>query len=210
MVPVIRPRIEGEREDELLDATLQLLIEVGYDRLTMDAVAKHAKASKATLYRRWESKASLVIDALLRAKEAPHVEQPDTGTLRGDLLSVFCGAKGPSGQAGTHALGAVVTALSSDPEFAAQFRDRFIAPKVAVSTEIYQRALARGEIREGLDLEVIAPAMAGILLHRAFVMGLDTDDSIVERVVDHVILPAVLRPDAAANHLTLQGTKELP
>jgi AcrR family transcriptional regulator len=210
MVPVIRPRIEGEREDELLDATLQLLIEVGYDRLTMDAVAKHARASKATLYRRWETKASLVIDALLRAKGAPHVELPDTGTLRGDLLAVFCGVQGPTGTGGTHAIGAMVTALSSDPEFAAQFRERFIAPKVAVSTAIYERALARGEIREGLDLEVIAPAMAGILLHRAFVLGLDNDDSVVERVVDHVILPAVLHPDAAHAHQTLQGTKELP
>ena len=210
MVPVIRPRIEGEREDEILDATVQLLIESGYDRLTMDAVAKLARASKATLYRRWETKASLVIDALLRAKQAPHIELPDTGTLRGDLIAAFCGPKGPTGQAGTRALGAVVTALSSDPEFAAEFRERFIAPKVAVSTAIYERALARGEIREGLDLEVIGPALAGILLHRAFVMGLETDDSIVERVVDHVILPAVLHPEAALAHLTQLGTKEHP
>ena len=199
MVP-IRPRVEGEREDEILDATLALLIEVGYDRLTMDAVAKRSRASKATLYRRWETKASLAIDALLRAKGAPHVELPDTGTLRGDLLAAFCGPKGPAGHAGTRALGAVVTALSSDPEFAAEFRERFIAPKLAVSAEIYQRAQARGEIRDDVDLEVIGPAMAGILLHRAFVMGLPTDDSIVERVVDHVILPAVLHPDPAAHH----------
>ena len=62
---------------------------------------------------------------------------------------------------------------------------------------MYQRAQARGEIRDDVDLEVIGPALAGILLHRAFVMGLPTDDSIVERVVDHVILPAVLHPDPA-------------
>ncbi len=202
MVPV-RPRVEGQREDEILDATLALLIEVGYDRLTMDAVAKRSRASKATLYRRWETKARLVIDALLRAKGAPHVELPDTGTLRGDLLAAFCGPKGPSGHAGTRALGAVVTALSSDPEFAAEFRERFIAPKLAVSAEMYQRARARGEIRDDVDLEVIGPALAGILLHRAFVMGLPTDDSIVERVVDHVIIPAVLPPDPAATIQTL-------
>ena len=190
MVP-IRPRVEGEREDEILDATLALLVEVGYDRLTMDAVAKRSRASKATLYRRWETKASLAIDALLRAKGAPHVELPDTGTLRGDLLATFCGPKGPAGHAGTRALAAVVTALSSDPEFAAVFRERFIAPKLAVSAEIYQRAQARGEIRDDVDLEVIGPALAGILLHRAFVMGLEPDDDIVRRVVDHVILPAV-------------------
>ena len=209
MVP-IRPRVEGEREDEILDATLALLVEVGYDRLTMDAVAKRSRASKATLYRRWETKASLAIDALLRAKGAPHVELPDTGTLRGDLLATFCGPKGPAGHAGTRALAAVVTALSSDPEFAAVFRERFIAPKLAVSAEIYQRAQARGEIRDDVDVEVIGPALAGILLHRAFVMGLPTDDSIVERVVDQVILPAVLHPDPAATTQTLQERARTP
>jgi AcrR family transcriptional regulator len=193
--PVNRPRVEGEREDEILDATLGQLLEVGYDRLTMDAVAKEAHASKATLYRRWETKASLVVDALLRSKGSPQLDLPDTGSLRADLIEVFCGPTGPAGHAGTKILGAVVTAVSNDPEFAAAFRDKFIAPKLAVSQAIYARAQERGEIREDLDLEVIAPAMAGILMHRAFLLGLPTDDDIVERVVDHVILPAVLTPD---------------
>ena len=54
----LRPRVEGDREQEILDAALEVLGEVGYDRLTMDAVAQRAKASKATLYRRWNSKAA--------------------------------------------------------------------------------------------------------------------------------------------------------
>ena len=60
-----RPRIEGDREVEILDAALEVLADVGYDRLTMDAVAQRAKASKATLYRRWNGKVSLVIDLSL-------------------------------------------------------------------------------------------------------------------------------------------------
>ena len=186
-----RPRIEGDREDEILDATLQLLMEVGYDRLTLDAVARRAHASKATLYRRWESKPSLVVDAMVRAKQAPHIEHRDTGSLRGDLVETFCGGHGPGSNAATGALGSVMTALGSDPEFAARFREAFIEPKVAVSREIYARAIERGEIPEGLDLDIIAPALAGILLHRAFVLGLVPDDATVERVIDHVILPAV-------------------
>ena len=63
-----RPRVEGDREQEIFDATLQVLEEVGYDRLTMDAVASRAKASKATLYRRWHSKAGLVIEAVMLHK----------------------------------------------------------------------------------------------------------------------------------------------
>src|SRR3954465_7541694 len=93
MTPVTeRPRIEGDREQEILDATLRVLADVGYDRLTMDAVAAKAKASKATLYRRWTNKVSLVIEALQHTKSARDL--PDTGSLRGDLQQVFCGVGG--------------------------------------------------------------------------------------------------------------------
>jgi len=196
-----RPRVEGDREDEILDATVELLLEVGYDRLTMDAVARRARASKATLYRRWDDKPSLVVDAMVRAKQAPHIDSHDTGSLRGDLVSTFCGAHGMSHQETTGMLGAVITALSSDPEFARRFREAFIAPKVAVSREIYDRAIQRGEIPADVDIDVIAPALAGILLHRSFVLGLVPDDETVERVIDHVILPAVGHPDAAVLEL---------
>ncbi len=186
-----RPRVEGEREDEILDATLELLFELGYDRLTMDAVARRARASKATLYRRWDTKASLVVDAVVRAKQAPAVEDHDTGTLRGDLMSTFCGPHGIAHGKAASALGSVITALMTDPEFSQPFREKFIRPKLEVTRAIYARAVARGEIDDDVDLEIIGPALAGILLHRAFVMGLEPDDDIVRRVVDHVILPAV-------------------
>lgn len=192
MTPPARPRVEGEREDEILDAAIALLLEVGYDRLTMDAVAKRARASKATLYRRWQAKPALVIDALIREKGADHEHVlPDTGSLRGDLLGAFCGPEGMTEGEGTAVLGAVVTAMTADPEFACEFRDKVLGPKIALSQEIFTRAQARGEIPDDLDLEVIGPAMAGILLHRVFVLGLPVDEDMVVRVVDHVILPAV-------------------
>jgi len=191
-----RPRVEGDREDEILDATLALLLEVGYDRLTMDAVARQARASKATLYRRWDDKPSLVVDAMVRAKQAPSVEAHDTGSLRGDLMSTFCGGHGMGQTDATGVLGSVITALSSDPEFARRFREAFIAPKVQVSREIYRRAIERGEISPDIDIEIISPALAGILLHRSFVLGVVPDDQTVERVIDHVILPAVGCPAA--------------
>jgi AcrR family transcriptional regulator len=191
LTPSTKPRIEGAREDEILDATLEMLLEVGYDRLTMDAVARRARAGKASLYRRWDTKQSLVVDAVVRAKHAPVVGDHDTGSLRGDLRQTFCGAEGVRHGAATGALGAVVTALSTDPAFAAVFRERFIAPKTEVTRAIYARAVERGEISADLDLEIIGPALAGILLHRSFVMGLPLDDDVVERVIDHVILPAV-------------------
>src|SRR5689334_23978067 len=89
-----RPRIEGGREEEILEATVVVLAELGYDRLTMDAVATAAKASKATLYRRWSTKADLVVDAISRAKGCPMPEDVDTGSLRGDLIAMSCGDGG--------------------------------------------------------------------------------------------------------------------
>src|SRR3954449_1051343 len=122
----LRPRVEGDRELQILDAALEVLAEVGYDRLTMDAVAQRAKASKATLYRRWNSKATLVVDALASQKASPPV--PDTGTLRTDLLTAFCGMGGLTDHDTTQTFGAVMTAVSTDPEVAAEFRDPAGAP----------------------------------------------------------------------------------
>ncbi len=186
-----RPRVEGDREEEILAAALGLLLELGYDRLTMDAVAKAGRASKATLYRRWASKPALVIDALVRAKAAPHPVEPDTGSLRTDLIETFCGAAGQANEASTRILAAVLTAISTDAEFAALFREQFIAPKIAITQHIYERAIARGEVDPSVDLDVIGPALAGIVLHRAYLLGQAPDRESIERVVDRVILPAV-------------------
>jgi AcrR family transcriptional regulator len=189
--PAGRPRVEGDREEEILGAALDLLLDVGYDRLTMDAVAREAHASKATLYRRWESKPALVIDALVRSKAAPHPEAPDTGSLREDLVQTFCGAAGLANPSTTRVLAAVLTAISTDAEFAALFREQFVVPKIAVTRGIYERAIARGEIDASVDVDLIGPALAGILLHRAYLLGQAPDQAVIERVVDEVILPAV-------------------
>jgi len=187
-----RPRVEGNREQEILDATLAVLVDVGYDRLTMDAVATKAKASKATLYRRWEGKAALVIDALMSQK-TPLEVPTDTGSLRGDLLAVFCGSGGLTDDHQTAILGSVVTAIGRDAEFAAAFRERFIAPKVAVARKIYERAHDRGELRDELDLEILSAALPGIVLHRMFLLGEPATPDLITRVVDQVILPAATR-----------------
>lgn len=187
-----RPRVEGDREQEILDATIAVLIESGYDRLTMDAVAARAKASKATLYRKWEGKAALVIDALMSQK-TPLAVPADTGSLRGDLLAVFCGSGGLTDEHQTSLLGSVITAIGRDAEFAAGFRDRFIAPKAAVAREIYERAHARGEIRDDVDLDLLTAALPGIVLHRMFLLGDQPTPDLIARVVDQVILPAATR-----------------
>jgi AcrR family transcriptional regulator len=189
-----RPRVEGERELEILEATLEVLDEVGYDLLTMDAVATRAKASKATLYRRWKGKPELVVAAIMAHKGESVV--PDTGTLRGDLLEAYCGSGGLNDPLAQSVLSAVVTAMGRDPEFAEVYRRDFIGPKIALSRQLYERARERGEVHPDCDLSIIAPALAGIVLHRAFLLGEDVTPDLVGRVLDEVVLPAALHGPA--------------
>jgi AcrR family transcriptional regulator len=186
-----RPRIEGDREQEILTATLDVLADVGYDRLTMDAVATRARASKATLYRRWNGKVSLVIEALLSQKGP--AEFADTGTLRGDLLETFCGMGGLTDERQMAILGAVITAIARDADFAEAWRRDFLAPKVALGRSIFERARERGEVREDVDLDLLAPALPGIILHRLFIQGQPPTKKVIAQVIDQVILPAATR-----------------
>lgn len=191
---VVRPRVEGERQKEILEAALAVLAEVGYDRMTMDAVATRAKASKATLYRRWSNKVTLVIEALQAQK---HQEQvADTGTLRGDLVASYCGVGGITTPGSSATFAAVITALAHDEDFAQAFRRDVLAPKAASTRHLFERACVRGELRDGLDLDLVSPALAGIVLHRLFVLGDPPDVATVTAVLDQIILPAVLAPPA--------------
>jgi AcrR family transcriptional regulator len=190
-----RPRVEGDRERQILDATLEVLAELGYDRLTMDAVATRAKASKATLYRRWNGKVSLVVDALLSVKST--TAAPDTGSLRGDLIESFCGEGGLTDERSVATFASVVTAICHDREFAEAFRRDVIAPKAEVSRSIFLRARDRGEIPDSVDLDLFAPALAGIVLHRMYLMGEQPDRALITRVIDQIILPAATTPTAS-------------
>ena len=187
-----RPRIEGEREAEVLQATLDVLTDVGYDRLTMDAVASAARAGKATLYRRWASKEALVMDAICSQKSDHTI--PDTGHVRDDLIALHCGLGGFGNAQGLSVLGAVLTAMSRDQEFAAAWRRDYVGPKLAASRAVLERARDRGEISADVDLDLLSPALAGIVLHRVFILGDKATPELVVRVIDQVILPALMHP----------------
>jgi AcrR family transcriptional regulator len=186
-----RPRVEGSREEEILDATVEVVAELGYDRLTMDAVATAAKASKATLYRRWSTKAELVVDAISRAKGAcPRPENVDTGSLRGDLIAMSCVDGGFTSEMPMSVMAGLLTALHRDPDLQTAFQERFVAPRIAVVNKIYERAVQRGEIAADLDIEMLARTLPALIIHHAFILGVEPTDELVVRVIDHVILPA--------------------
>ena len=184
-----RPRIEGVREHEILTATRDVLSEVGYDRLTMDAVAIRASTSKASLYRHYQTKAGLVLEALRATRPQPLAA--DTGRLRDDLLLTYGASPGYADQLHLAVIAGVTTAIAHDPDFATAFQRTVLATMVDQAAEIYRRARARGETREDLDLEVLAPALATMLLQRQMLRAEPPDLAFVERVVDGLILPAV-------------------
>ncbi|MBA2445700.1 MAG: TetR/AcrR family transcriptional regulator [Nocardioidaceae bacterium] len=193
-MPDTRPRVEGDREAEIFDATVELLASAGYDRLTMDAVAAAAKASKATLYRRWASKAELVMEAIVRVHE-PHTElvAPRTGSLRGDLLEAACCKGGLADDKPLGVMAAVLTALHRDEEFAEAFQQRFLNPRIAVLRSIYEDARRRGEIRADVDLDLLTSLLPAIIVHRSFVLRKPVDEQMVAKIIDEIVIPAATR-----------------
>jgi len=185
-----RPRVEGGREEEILDATVAVVAELGYDRLTMDAVATAAKASKATLYRRWSTKAELVVDAISRAKGCPMPEDVDTGSLRGDLVAMACGDGGFTDELPMSVVAGLLTALHRDVELQTAFRERFLAPRQALTNRVYERAVERGEIAPDVDVALLSVTLPAVIIHHAYILGVEPTDDLILRVIDNVILPA--------------------
>ena len=81
--------------------------------------------------------------------------------------------------------------MARDEEFAATYRREFLGPKLAASRAIFERARDRGEIRDDVDLDIVAPALPGIVLHRIFLLGDAATPELITRVIDQIILPAV-------------------
>jgi AcrR family transcriptional regulator len=184
-----RPRVEGERATEIHEAVVRLLIEHGYDKLTFDGVAAEVRASKATLYRKWPTKAALVVDAVVETICPSVLERPDSGSLRGDLLSGACQDRGLT--AGLPALlGAVMPALHRDAELFSEFQARFLGPMTEQSVGVFRRAQHRGEIGPGADLERLASILPAMAVHQAVVFGRGCGVGDVTAIVDDVVLPA--------------------
>lgn len=183
-----RPARLGEgREQEILRAAYELLGEVGYAGLRFDAVAGRARASKATLYRHWSSKAQLIAAAVRTCME--HTEElPDTGTLRGDLVALLSRmAEAMAGEDGP-LLAGLVMAMRSDPEFARVMRETYRAKRL-VCDEMMARAVARGEIGPDGKPDLIDEIVPAQLFMHSFGRGEPLDAPYIDHLVDDILLP---------------------
>jgi AcrR family transcriptional regulator len=179
------------RECELLAVTLQLLQEHGYDRLTLEAVASRARASKATLYRRWPTKAELVLAAFVEGTRHTAVE-PDTGTLRGDLMSL---GEAICAHVSTHAstIRAVLVETSRSAELETMMHEQFLDQREEVMKHVLARAVERGEIDGSTIAEDLWDVLPGYLIYRTVLTGRSPSRQTVQDLVDNVLIPSLVR-----------------
>jgi AcrR family transcriptional regulator len=179
------------RETELLEVTLQLLQEHGYDRLTLDAVAAHARASKATVYRRWPSKAELVLAAFIEGVRQVAVP-PETGTLRGDLLHLGNVISQQSyDQAGI--IRAVLVEVSRHQALYDALQHQFLDQRKALIQGVMRDAVLRGEIDAAAISDELWDLLPGYLIFRAIMPNRPPTEHTVEALVDEVIIPSLTR-----------------
>ncbi|GAA2275174.1 TetR/AcrR family transcriptional regulator [Nonomuraea roseoviolacea subsp. roseoviolacea] len=191
MVMSVTPLRGGPaREAELLGAVLEVLRETGYDRLSVDTVAARARASRQTVYRRWRTKADLVVAAFVSAA-SPLPEVPDMGSLRGDLLwlmEFLVAELEPLGDV----IAGLVGEIRHNRELAAAVDRHYVTGRRRLMLEVFQRAWDRGELAAAADTELLWQLGPAALLFRGLISGEPVDGDLARRLVDHVLLPLAL------------------
>ncbi|HSN96918.1 MAG TPA: TetR/AcrR family transcriptional regulator [Candidatus Nanopelagicales bacterium] len=187
------PRDRGEAMvRRVLDLTLQQLAQVGLERLSVPEIADLAGVNKTSIFRRWPTKVELVRAAL--AHSMGHVRDiPDTGSLRTDLITlagvVADFITSPRG------MGVVRTAFADrdTPEMRALAASMWQEAGGDVPRLVIERAMRRGELPEGADIELLLFTLAGAVLHRVFVEHAQADAGFAGRLVDLLLHGAVRR-----------------
>ena len=175
-------------DEQIVSATQDLLIEEGFERLTMDAVARRCGASKATIYRRWPGKIALVVAASTALLRPPQV--PDTGSLREDLME--CGRAYMQQDGRTvQVLANVINASRHDPELRAASREALGSPYAGLFDAVLARAVDRGLIGPDLDLEMLARVFPAVAYQQLAAQSRSITEDDVRRVVDAVLTPAL-------------------
>ncbi|MEV7191090.1 TetR/AcrR family transcriptional regulator [Streptomyces sp. NPDC093510] len=189
--PTRRSRITPEREAELYEAVLDLLREVGYDALTMDAVAARTRSSKATLYRQWGSKPELIAKALRHDKPVS-LADIDTGSLRGDLYEMVARSDDCQMEKDAALMRGLFHAVHDNPELHQALRNLLIEPELTGLNDLLRRAVDRGEIAaDNPALKFAVHMMVGAFVARDLIEDRPVDRDFLASYIDAVILPAL-------------------
>jgi AcrR family transcriptional regulator len=185
-----RPR-DPRRREAILRAAIELVAEVGYDRMTVESLAARAGVSKPTIYRRWPGgKKEIVVDAI-RTKHADADALPDAGSLRGDLLALL-GTMIEHIDEDAHLAGGLISQLRDSEELAALMRDEIVTHERCRFDGLLARAVTRGELSPDARITPLFHDIAGsVVFTRAVVTAEPLDQAFLEELVDHVLLPVL-------------------
>lgn len=186
--PAGRPR-DGSVDIAVLVATQDLLLEHGFDRVSIDAVAARAGVAKATVYRRWPGKTALVVAAVADLAHVPPV--PDTGSLRDDLLA--CARTYTRNERGRRVMLGLMTAMVHHAELRAAAREALGAPFAALFHTVISRAIERGDASPRSSPTAIGDVFPAMAFHRGAALGLPVDEDFLSGVVDELLLPLLGR-----------------
>lgn len=186
---------DPERDAAILDSAIDVLAESGYNGMTMDMVASRAKAGKATVYRRWSSKAELVLDAVahLKRSQIDLASLPDTGTLRGDLLAMFKPESAEEGDRKMRVMAGLASVLLENPQLAEAGDAAIVEPWVAINRIFMQRALERGEISANANILATSQVLPSMAAYRALIQRKPFDLEFLTTMIDCVLLPALCK-----------------
>ena len=179
-----RPR-SAEAHAAILAAALDLLVEEGFNGLTIEAVAARAGVGKATVYRRWSSKVPLVAEAL-RVAGNERVAVPASGDVEAELVEVLSDliaeVSGPR-----NVLRPLVTEAWRHPELGEAFRQELVERRRAVVRAVLQEGQRRGALRGDMDLETATDAVLAVVYYRLLVSGAPMGAEMAGRVVDQLL-----------------------
>jgi AcrR family transcriptional regulator len=188
------PARGSAREQAILDAAMELVAEIGYNRITMDAVANRAQASKATMYRKWPGKAELVAEGLRRCCEAEAECVPDTGTLRGDLAAVVAQmSDGIAGDNGAVFLG-LLEAFRDDDVLRGLFKQQVAGRCEEVAAVVLDRVADRGEKVRTISGENVLQIAFSQLFMATLLSGKPPTAAAQRCLVDEVLMPLLVEP----------------
>ncbi|WP_402469222.1 TetR/AcrR family transcriptional regulator [Isoptericola aurantiacus] len=192
-----RPR-DASRDVAILDAARELLAEVGYDGMTMAAVAGRAGAGKATLYRRWASKTDLAIDAVTcgGVRDLDPADVPDTGSLAGDLRELERLRRERRSTSNDHLIPGLMAEVRRDPETARRFHESFVRPKIDQVRVLLERARDRGEVPADRDLDLVSTVVPALVSYRKIVEGARVDPEHVDRLLREILVPLATAPSS--------------
>jgi AcrR family transcriptional regulator len=188
-----RPGGRAERvRTAVLGAAAELLTEVGYDKMRVEDVAARAGVHKTTVYRRWPTKAELTADATA-LHSADAVPIPDTGTIVGDLQLLAREIVANIGtESGARRSRSIAAAAATSDELATAMHG-FWAHRLALSAEIVERAIRRGELPASTDANLIIETVIGPLWVRLLLTGEPITEELADQVVQLVTSGAAPR-----------------